>query len=169
MVELVKPEDVLAKMVYAIANPVTGHLVERVHHWPGVESLTAIDHNVPLTATKPVRYARVRREGRAVADPGMPLLLSILVEFRPRQNHLAAIDLRAEIHLGTVVGRQRRQADRDGRGQGGKRRARRFARGPSRGSSSRGLTPLALPIPSLDRCFWRGRGLRAGRVCRCAS
>ncbi len=56
VVELVKPEDVLAKMVYAIANPVTGHLVERVHHWPGVESLTAIDHNVPLTATKPVRF-----------------------------------------------------------------------------------------------------------------
>ena len=43
-------------MVYAIANPVAGHLVERVHHWPGVESLTAIDHNVPLTATKPVRF-----------------------------------------------------------------------------------------------------------------
>jgi hypothetical protein len=30
VVELVKPGDVLAKMVYAIANPVTGHLVERV-------------------------------------------------------------------------------------------------------------------------------------------
>jgi hypothetical protein len=56
VVELVKPEDVLAKMVYAIANPVTGHLVERVHHWPGVESLTAIDHDVPLTATKPIRF-----------------------------------------------------------------------------------------------------------------
>jgi hypothetical protein len=56
VVELVKAEDVLAKMVYAIANPVTGHLVERVHHWPGVESLTAIDHNLPLTATKPVRF-----------------------------------------------------------------------------------------------------------------
>jgi hypothetical protein len=27
VVELVAPEDVLAKMVYAIANPVTGHLV----------------------------------------------------------------------------------------------------------------------------------------------
>jgi hypothetical protein len=56
VVELVKAEDVLRKMVYAIANPVTSHLVERVHHWPGVESLTAIDHNLPLTATKPVRF-----------------------------------------------------------------------------------------------------------------
>ena len=32
VVELVKPEDVLAKMVYAIANPVTGHLVQRDTH-----------------------------------------------------------------------------------------------------------------------------------------
>ena len=56
VVELVKSEDVLGKIVYAIANPVTSHLVERVHHWPGVESLTAIDRNVPLTASKPIRF-----------------------------------------------------------------------------------------------------------------
>ena len=56
VVELVKPDDVIAKMIYAITNPVTGHLVERVHHWPGVESLTAIDYNLPLTASKPVRF-----------------------------------------------------------------------------------------------------------------
>jgi len=56
VVELVEPEDVLGKMVYAIANPVTSHLVAQVHHWPGVESLTAIDHNLPLTASKPVRF-----------------------------------------------------------------------------------------------------------------
>jgi hypothetical protein len=56
VVELVKAEDVLAKMVYAIANPVTSHLVARVHRWPGVESLTAIDHNRPLTASKPIRF-----------------------------------------------------------------------------------------------------------------
>jgi hypothetical protein len=56
VVELVQPKDVLEKVVYAITNPVTGHLVERVHHWPGVESLTAIDYNLPLTASKPVRF-----------------------------------------------------------------------------------------------------------------
>ena len=32
VVELVKAEDVLAKTVYAIANPVTGHLVEEGPH-----------------------------------------------------------------------------------------------------------------------------------------
>ena len=56
MVELINHEDVIKKMVYAITNPVAGHLVEKVHHWPGVESLTAIEHNKPLTATKPIRF-----------------------------------------------------------------------------------------------------------------
>jgi REP element-mobilizing transposase RayT len=56
VVELINHEDVIKKMVYAITNPVAGHLVEKVHHWPGVESLTAIEHNKPLTATKPIRF-----------------------------------------------------------------------------------------------------------------
>jgi putative transposase len=55
-VELVGAEDVLAKMTYAIANPCSSHLVERVHHWPGVESLTAIEQNEPLVASKPTRF-----------------------------------------------------------------------------------------------------------------
>jgi hypothetical protein len=56
VVELPNAEDVLAKMVYAIANPCSSHLVEKVHHWPGVESLTAIEQNLPLVASKPVRF-----------------------------------------------------------------------------------------------------------------
>jgi putative transposase len=56
VVELVKSEDVLAKMVYAIANPVASHLVEKVHHWPGVGSLTAIEQDLPLVASKPSRF-----------------------------------------------------------------------------------------------------------------
>ena len=56
VVELPTREDVLAKMVYAIANPVSSHLVEKVHHWPGVESMTAIEQNLPLVASKPSRF-----------------------------------------------------------------------------------------------------------------
>jgi putative transposase len=56
VVELVGAEDVLAKMAYAIANPCSSHLVERVHHWPGVESLSAIVQNLPLVASKPTRF-----------------------------------------------------------------------------------------------------------------
>ena len=56
VVELPNPEDVLAKMTYAIANPCSSHLVDRVHVWPGVESLTAIEMDVPLVASKPARF-----------------------------------------------------------------------------------------------------------------
>jgi hypothetical protein len=56
IVELPNADDVLAKMVYAIANPVSSHLVDRVHVWPGVESLTAIELDVPLVASKPSRF-----------------------------------------------------------------------------------------------------------------
>src|SRR5208283_5864939 len=36
-------------------------------------------------------HSRVQREGRAVANRGLPLLVSILVEGRPRQDHLAGM------------------------------------------------------------------------------
>ncbi len=55
-VELPNPEDVLAKMTYAIANPCSSHLVDRVHVWPGVQSLSAIEKAVPLVASKPSRF-----------------------------------------------------------------------------------------------------------------
>jgi hypothetical protein len=56
VVDLPNAEDVLAKMAYAIANPCSSHLVEKVHHWPGVESLTAIERGLPLVASKPARF-----------------------------------------------------------------------------------------------------------------
>jgi putative transposase len=43
-------------MTYAIANPCSSHLVDRVHVWPGVGSLTAIEMDVPLVASKPARF-----------------------------------------------------------------------------------------------------------------
>jgi len=56
IVELPNADDVLAKMTYTIANPCSSHLVDRVHIWPGVESLTAIELDVPLVASKPSRF-----------------------------------------------------------------------------------------------------------------
>ncbi len=43
-------------MIYALTNPVADHLVEKIHHWPGVESLCAIENRVPLVASKPPRF-----------------------------------------------------------------------------------------------------------------
>jgi putative transposase len=68
-VELVQPDDIFEKMVYAFCNPVVDHLVEKVHHWPGVTSLAATLTDQPLTATRPLTFFR--------ADGDMPPSVSL--------------------------------------------------------------------------------------------
>jgi putative transposase len=58
VVELLTPDDVLDKMIYAITNPAKDHLVEKVVHWPGVDAVSAITAGVPLTALKPSHFFR---------------------------------------------------------------------------------------------------------------
>ena len=72
-VELVQPEDVFEKMVYAFANPVADHLVERVHHWPGVSSQAATIADESLTATRPTTF--FRPDGEMPAVVSLPLHL----------------------------------------------------------------------------------------------
>jgi putative transposase len=62
VVRLVDPNDVLAKMTYALTNPVKDRLVEKAHHWPGVTSLDALFHGRPLTASRPKHFFREEGE-----------------------------------------------------------------------------------------------------------
>ena len=55
---LLDKADVLRKLVYAATNPVKDRLVERVHHWPGVNGLTALLAERSLHATRPRHYFR---------------------------------------------------------------------------------------------------------------
>lgn len=57
-VELVTPDDVLAKMTYAITNPVKDDLVERVADWPGLNCLRAIATQKPIRVQRPKRFFR---------------------------------------------------------------------------------------------------------------
>jgi len=68
-VELVDPDDIFEKMVYALANPVAGHLVEKADQWPGVSSLAATIANKPLSASRPKTFFR--------ADGDMPPTVSL--------------------------------------------------------------------------------------------
>jgi hypothetical protein len=68
-VELVELDDVFEKMVYAFCNPVADHLVEKVHHWPGVSSLAATLTDKPLMATRPRTFFR--------PDGNMPPTISL--------------------------------------------------------------------------------------------
>ena len=58
VVRLVDPADVVAKMTYALTNPVKDGLVEKAHHWPGVSSLTFLMHGSPLVASRPKHFFR---------------------------------------------------------------------------------------------------------------
>jgi REP-associated tyrosine transposase len=58
VVRLLDREAVIDKLVYAAANPVLDHLVDRVHHWPGVSGLTALLTGRSLRATRPLHFFR---------------------------------------------------------------------------------------------------------------
>jgi putative transposase len=74
-VELVQPQDVFEKMVYAFCNPVADHLVEKVHHWPGVSSFAATLADKPLTANRPKVFFR--------ADGDLPPAVSLSLYLPP--------------------------------------------------------------------------------------
>jgi hypothetical protein len=50
--------DVLARLIYALTNPVKDHLVERAQDWPGVTSLPCAVAEQALTATRPRHFFR---------------------------------------------------------------------------------------------------------------
>lgn len=58
VVRLVDKEDVMDKLVYTATNPVKDHLVDRAHHWPGVNGLTALLNGRALRADRPGHFFR---------------------------------------------------------------------------------------------------------------
>lgn len=58
VVKLIDRAAVMDKLVYTAANPVQDHLVDRVHHWPGVNSLGALLAGRSLRATRPLHFFR---------------------------------------------------------------------------------------------------------------
>lgn len=58
VVNLVDRDAVIDKLVYTASNPVADHLVDRVHHWPGVNGLAALLAARPLRATRPLHFFR---------------------------------------------------------------------------------------------------------------
>jgi REP element-mobilizing transposase RayT len=71
VVNLVDRNAVIDKLVYTATNPVLAHLVERVHHWPGVNSLTALLAGRQLRGTRPLHFFRA--DGLMPDDLEMPL------------------------------------------------------------------------------------------------
>jgi len=108
-VELVQPEDVFEKMVYAFANPVADHLVEKVHHWPGVTSLPATIADEPLAATRPKTFFR--------PDGDMPPVVSLPL-FLPQEltcNSRTAFVARLQERIAATEHRAADERKRSGR------------------------------------------------------
>jgi REP element-mobilizing transposase RayT len=58
VVRLVETDDIVRKLVYTAANPVVDHLVEKVHHWPGVNGYRALVHGQPIDVRRPRHFFR---------------------------------------------------------------------------------------------------------------
>jgi putative transposase len=86
LVELIGRDDVLAKMVYTLTNPVKDHLVEKTHHWPGATSEAAVMHGRRIRAKRPLRFFR--------ADGSMPPEIELACVRPPGWEDLAEIDFR---------------------------------------------------------------------------
>ena len=76
-VELLRPDDRVDKLVYAITNPVKDSLVDRVQHWPGASCLSALAAGKPMSASRPQRF--FREDG--------PLPQSVRLELDPSPLH----------------------------------------------------------------------------------
>jgi putative transposase len=105
VVELLGPEDVLAKMTYALGNPVKDHLVERADQWPGATSLRANLDGRALHAHRPVRFFR--------QDGFMPESVTLTCARPPGFEHLGATEWRAMLEgrlraVETVAANERR-------------------------------------------------------------
>lgn len=61
VVELIDPEDVFARIVYTLSNPVKDHLVEKAHHWPGASSRQANLSGTAIEVSRPRHF--FRKEG----------------------------------------------------------------------------------------------------------
>jgi putative transposase len=87
VVELLEPEDVLAKLTYALCNPVKDHLVERADQWPGASSLRANLDGRSIHSVRPTRFFR--------KDGDLPEFVTIDVVRAPGFERLSFADWRA--------------------------------------------------------------------------
>jgi REP element-mobilizing transposase RayT len=86
VVELVDPDDILAKMTYALTNPVKDGLIDRADQWPGASSMWASLNERPISARRPSRF--FRKEG------ALPKSVTLEIERPPGLGHISPADWR---------------------------------------------------------------------------
>ena len=89
VLRLVDRDDVLDKMVYALANPVKDNLVATVKEWPGANSYDVMVTGHALTAHRPVHFFR--------EDGPMPETVTLSISQPVEFTDMGAHDYRALI------------------------------------------------------------------------
>ena len=121
VVELVDDKDGLAKMVYALTNPVKDHLVARASDWPGASSLSAQLEGQPIRANRPTRFFRPDGpmpaqavlnlapppEGDAIPSSGYLDLLRECIETAERDAAMERRETRTSVTGPNAIRRQR--------------------------------------------------------------
>jgi putative transposase len=69
---LLDRDAVIEKLIYAASNPVKDRLVERVHHWPGVNTWSAFIHRRSINATRPRHFFRSSMPAEVTLDLVIP-------------------------------------------------------------------------------------------------
>jgi putative transposase len=107
VVELPGAEDILAKMTYALTNPVKDGLIDRADQWPGASSLFASLNDRPVSARRPSRFFR--------KDGVLPEWVTLEVERPPGFEHLGSVEWQAlladRIRAVETAARDERQAE----------------------------------------------------------
>jgi hypothetical protein len=108
IVRLEDREAVMDKLVYTATNPVKDHLVDRVHHWPGVNGLSALKAGRPLRAMRPRHFFR--------PDGPMPdrveMRLSIPPELGPEAEVIAELRQRVQAFEEAIAAERQRTGRR---------------------------------------------------------
>jgi REP element-mobilizing transposase RayT len=134
VVKLVDRNAVIDKLVYTAANPVHDHLVDRVHHWPGVNGLAALLAGRPLRATRPLHFFRPDGpmpdtvELRLTIPPGLGPEADVLAELRERVGMVEALCAAERRRTGRRVCGRRAVLAQSWRGQPASREPRRNLR-----------------------------------------
>ena len=111
VVKLVDREAVLDKLVYTVytaTNPVKDHLVDRVHHWPGVNGLQALVKGRTLRAVRPRHFFRANGPMPAEVE----LTLAIPPELGAAAEVLAELEHRVRAVEAQVAAERQRTGQR---------------------------------------------------------
>jgi len=107
VVELLGPDDILAKIKYVLTNPVKDGLIDRADQWPGATSLWASLNERPIRAYRPVRFFR--------KDGDLPEAVTLPIDRPPGFGGLPPAEWRAmladEIRSVETAVRNERQAE----------------------------------------------------------